>query len=320
MYYKVLKLIFLLAICAILSACSYDLERNKVNYNCFVENYNFYGKKQNVGFSKEPEKIIVCGNSGIDTIIALGAGNKIVACVLTEPMQKMYYQKLLPNAKIYTQALSLESVTELQPDFILGWRRFFSDSGLKDTSEWISKGIPAYIQDASGPIPAKGNFPDSTVESEINFIRNMGIIFNKQEESKKYIDKINELLATKSKILKNNNKVLVVEFINGNIEVFGKDLLIGDVIKRFGGNIVEYKAPFISQEELINLDPNFIFVVYHGDKIEEQLAINNLKNPLYSHLDAVQKGKVYPLNYCLAVAPGINTIETIKYVDSCLKK
>lgn len=315
---KFFAIVLLLFLCTFVSACTKNISTENDKYNYYVSNYNFYGEKHEVGLKAEPKKVIVCGNSGIDTLIALGVADKIKAAVLTDLTEKEKYQNLLPQVPIYVQPLSLEKVTEMQPDFILGWRRFFGKNGLEDTSKWIAKGIPAYIQDASGPIPAKGNFPKSTIASEKNFIRNMGIVFNKQQKAEQYIKKIDALLQQKQNFLMQDKQILIVEFINGNIEVFGNDLLIGDIVKEFGGNIIEYSAPFVSQEEIINTAPDVIFVVYHGDEQAQQQALKNLDNPLYQHLCAVKTGKVYPLNYRLAVAPGINVIQTMNYIAECL--
>ena len=251
------------------------------------------------------------------TLLALGAGDKIIAAVLTDAQAKADLQNKLPKAKIYTQPLQLEEAVALQPDFVLGWRRFFADNQLGDTAAWIAKGIPAYIQDASGPVPAKGKFPACTVASEINFIRNMGKLVGKSSAAEAIVKQINAELQV-VKPLK-PQKVLFVEFLGGNIEVFGSDLLSGDIIKHFGSSLITYSAPFISQEELMTMKADVIFVVYHGGEAQKQSAMEYLRNQLYQHIPAVQQGKVHPLNYNAIVAPGANLPQTLKYLRQCLE-
>ena len=312
------KIFTLLFFCFSCIACTPKVISEQGKTTIKVNNFNFYGESQKVSIVKTPRRAIVYGSSALDTLIALNVGDKVTAALVTDGLPLEHYRQKLPNAQIYTQALSLEKVIELQPDFLLAWRRFFSDKQLGDSAIWLQRGIPAYIQDASSPIPAKGNFPACTVVSELNFIRNMGIIFEKQQASEKIIADIQAKLKPNSKLPPKNNKVLVVEFINGTIEVFGQDLLSGDIIKYFGGNIIEYGAPFVSQEELTTINVDHIFVVYHGGAQEAAAALRHIDNPLYKHLRAVQEGNIYPLNYRLIVAPGVNLLQSVDYIYNCL--
>lgn len=310
--------IILVFLCLLCSACGPQDAAGKSDGVTSVANYNFFGEPINVKVKQAPQKILVCGNSGAKTLLALGAGEQIAAVVLTDAGEREALQKQLPQAKIYTQPLQLEAATLLAPDFILGWRRYFADNQLGDTTSWIAKGIPAYIQDASGPIPAKGKFPACTIASEQKFIRNMGLVTGRTQQAEALLQQIDTELQGKTAI--RPQKVLFVEFLGGNIEVFGDDLLSGDIVRHFGSSLISYSAPFISQEELMNMPAEKIFVVYHGGEGEKQAALAKLQNPLYQHLPAVQQGKIYPINYNEIVAPGCNLVQTIRYIRQCLEK
>ena len=309
---------FLLLLCLLCAACGPQQGGGSTEGVRTVANYNFVGEPFNVEVRQTPQKILVCGNSGAETLAALGAGEQIAAVVLTDAGEKERLQNLLPHAKIYTQPLQLEAATLLEPDFILGWRRYFADNQLGDTTNWIAKGVPAYIQDASGPIPAKGNFPACTIASEQNFIRNMGLILDRQAQAEKLLQQIDAELQVPTAI--KPQKILFVEFMGGNIEVFGNDLLSGDIVRHFGSSLITYSAPFISQEELMTLEADKIFVVYHGGEAQKNSALAQLANPLYQHLPAVQQGKVYPINYNEIVAPGSKLVQTLRYIRQCLEK
>ena len=314
-FWKIWALVVLCVCCA---ACAPQAVREQSEAVAQVDNFTFFGEPQQVKVYATPKRAVVYGASALDTLLALQVGDNIAAAVVTDGASPDEYRRRLPRAQIYGQALTLEKVVELQPDFLLAWRRFFAASQLGDTAVWLQRGVPAYIQDASGPVPAKGNFPACTVESEMNFIRNMGIVFAKRHASEKIIADIQSRLTQSDVLPPSANRVLVVEFINGTIEVFGKDLLSGDIIKRFGGDVIEYGAPFVSQDELTTLDVDYIFVVYHGGEQEAEAALQNLRHPLYRHLRAVRQGKVFPLNYRLIVAPGINVIKSLDYIRQCL--
>lgn len=313
---KLLSIIFV-CICLLCSACGSQDAAGKSDSVTSVVNYNFFGEPINVKVKQAPQKILVCGNSGAKTLLALGAGEQITAVVLTDAGEREALQKQLPQAKIYTQPLQLEAATLLAPDFILGWRRYFADNQLGDTTSWIAKGVPAYIQDASGPIPAKGKFPACTIASEQKFIRNMGLVTGRTQQAEALLQQIDTELQVKTAI--RPQKVLFVEFLGGNIEVFGDDLLSGDIVRHYGSSLIRYSAPFISQEELMNMPAEKIFVVYHGGEVQKNSALVQLANPLYQHIPAVQQGKIYPINYNEIVAPGCNLVQTLRYIRQCLE-
>lgn len=310
---KLLSIVFV-CLCLLCSACGLQDAAGKSDGVTSVANYNFFGEPINVKVKQAPQKILVCGNSGAKTLLALGAGEQITAVVLTDAGEREALQKQLPQAKIYTQPLQLEAATLLAPDFILGWRRYFADNQLGDTTSWIAKGVPAYIQDASGPIPAKGKFPACTIASEQKFIRNMGLVTGRTQQAEALLQQIDTELQVKTAI--RPQKVLFVEFLGGNIEVFGNDLLSGDIVRHFGSSLITYSAPFISQEELMTMEAEKIFVVYHGDEVQKNSALAQLANPLYQHIPAVQQAKIYPINYNEIVAPGCNLVQTLRYIDS----
>lgn len=313
---KLLSIIFV-CLCLLCSACGPQDAAGKSDGVTSVANYNFFGEPINVKVKQAPQKILVCGNSGAKTLLALGAGEQITAVVLTDAGEREALQKQLPQAKIYTQPLQLEAATLLAPDFILGWRRYFADNQLGDTTSWIAKGVPAYIQDASGPIPAKGKFPACTIASEQKFIRNMGLVTGRTQQAEALLQQIDTELQVKTAI--RPQKVLFVEFLGGNIEVFGNDLLSGYIVRHFGSSLITYSAPFISQEELMTMEAEKIFVVYHGDEVQKNSALAQLANPLYQHIPAVQQAKIYPINYNEIVAPGCNLVQTLRYIRQCLE-
>lgn len=316
--YKYFWALFMVLTIFLLGGCGSSTPVQKSNPKGIeIQNFTFAGDNDKVTFKKIPERVIVCGNSGADTLIDLGVGNKIVALSLTEHITDGYYKGKLPNAMIVNGTISKEQVISLQPDFILGWRRFFGEKALGDTTEWKQKGIPAYIQDASGPIPGLEKFPPCTVESEKQFIRNMGLVFHKEQRA-------NEIIATIDQALnyeKNKDKkikVLVVEFNGRLIEVFGKNLLSGDIVTKLGGDVVDYGNPFVSKEDIISCDADMIFVVYHGDENAENQALDMMRSSIYSNIPAVKNNRLVPLPYKMIVATGSDTSKTILYMRKAM--
>lgn len=291
-------------------------KKGQVNSNINITNYDFSGEKNIVTFKEIPKKIFVCGNNAFDTLLAFGLKDSVATVVVNSLADKSFYQEQLPHSSVYEFSLAQEAVILLKPDFILAQRRFFDSKVLGDTTFWQGNGVPAYIQDASGPIPSLGKFPPCKVESEKNFIKNMGEIFHKEKLASKFNAEIDAELAMPNKLSKQKPKVLVVEFLGENIEIFGKKLLSGDIVTKLGGEIIDFGHPFVSMEDLIQVQADVIFVVYHGAAAEEKVALEKMQKEIFGKIEAVQKGKVYPLRYNSIVATGIHTVETIRLLKS----
>lgn len=279
-----------------------------------VKNFDFTGRVRTAKVIKNPKRIIVCGGNAVDTLIGFGVESAIHTAVLTEPDALQIYKEKLPQAKIYPAAISQEAAMTVKPDFILGMRRFFDDKVLGDTVFWEGNGVSAYIQDASGPIPSLGNFPPCTIESEKNFLRNMGKIFGKEEKAESVISEIEiELKRADQKVAK-KPKVLFIEFMPNNIEAFGKELLSGDIVEKLGGEIITYKAPFISMEELLTVQADVIFLVHHGGQGQAQIELKKMHEGALTQIKAVKEKRLYTIAYDKIVATGIHTPETVRLI------
>lgn len=279
-----------------------------------VETFTYAGEPITVSVPDVPTRVIAAGNSVIDTLAALGASDAIVAAVTTEDRAPDAYRDLLPKADISTVPFPKEYLLAKTPDCIIGWRRFFSPKQMDDALFWSEKGCAAYIEDASGPIPSLDPFPPCTVESEENFIRNMGRLFRREKEAAALIDDIHRELSLAPKPLAEQPKVLAIEFQGKNIEIFGKNLLSGDIVTALGGTIIDLDHPFLSEEELLLLDADVIFVIYHGNEAEGRAQLARFRKLPLESSAAFRKDRIYPLPYESIVAPAVHTAETIHYM------
>jgi len=306
-------------VCALVSILGCGHSDQKVQQEgCKIENYTFNAEPHMLTFKAKPQRIVVASNSALDTLIAFGEQENILAAIMTERLDEQYYRKLLPKTEIFIYPMSKETLLQYRPDFILGWRRFFSDKQLGNTTFWDSRSVPAYIQEASGPIPALDKFPPCTIESEKRFIRNMGKIYRKDAQAEALVTEIDKEIQKASKFSNTKPKVLVVEFMGKRIEVFGSKLLSGDIVKALGGELVAYDQPFISKEELVLLQADIIFVVHHGKNELKELALKEMQSPIYKNIKAVREQRIYPLAYKEIVAPAVKLKDTISYMRECI--
>lgn len=286
-----------------------------------VMNYDFSGSPRKVNFTGVPERVIVCGCNAADTLLALGLNDKVVYMCRENPGETEKYKQELPHATVLEHVLSKEAALMAEPQLILAMRRYFSEKSLGGMEFWKKHGINCYIQDASGPIPGLGNFPPCNIESEKTFIVNMGKIFDKEKEAESIIFGIDKTLADEKALLKGKKpNVLVIEFMDKYIEVFGKKLLCGDIIQKLGGNVVDYGQAFISMEDLLTMDCDVVMVVYHGDDEDAKKAVEHMRQGMLQRMQAVKNGRIYPLNYQLIVAPGVHTESGIKVIGDAMRK
>lgn len=305
---------------ALFSGCGGKTEKMEVSESLLpkpvsIINFTFDGSPSRLTFSKVPQRVVVTRPEILDVLIRLGVGDKVVAASF--PMNAKdripYYKEKIPHALIVEGELDKETALIQNPDFIIGWRMSFREGVLGDVSFWKEKNIPVYIEENSGPVPAVDPFPPCTVDSEMNFIRNMGAIFDKEETAAQVIDEIESVLRELQKKAKGERpvRVLTIEFMGDKIEVFGDKLLSGDIIKRLGSFNINYEVPFISAEELRIADPDVIFLIYHGGNTDREIAKSHFEEAPLFYLRAVQMGRIYPLEYKYVCATNVKTGESI---------
>lgn len=308
---------------ALLSGCGGKTEKMEgsetfLSKPVSIVNFTFDGSPSQLTFSKVPQRVIVTRPEILDVLICLGVSDKVVAASF--PMNTKdripYYKEKIPHAVIVEGELDKETALIQNPDFIIGWRMSFRNGALGDVSFWKEKNIPVYIEENSGPVPSVDPFPPSTVDGEMNFIRNMGMIFGKEEKAGEIISEVETVLKELQEKAKGKKPVcvLTVEFMRDKIEIFGDKLLSGDIIKRLGSSNINYEVPFISTEELRTAEPEAIFLIYHGGDRDRELAMSRFKEAPLSNLRAVQADRVYPLEYKYICAPNVKTKGSIEVI------
>lgn len=296
----------------------YAPEPSKVNGNLCITNYDYMGNPRDIYFSGIPHHVIAARPEILDALMALHAEENVYAVYITrDQINKIpILQKQMPWCKFYTNELDRETALMLQPDFIIGWRRNFRKGALGNIDFWNDRNIPVYIEENSGPVPAVDPFPPSTVESEIQFLRHMGTIFNKDYEAQILINDIQNTLEETRKEAKKNGakKVLTIEFLGDKIETFGDKLLSGDIIRQLGCSNYNYETPFITREQFRMSNADTIFIIYHGNEIEAQNVLKQLSAPEFMDIPAVKKKKIHFLPYRYVCASNIYTSQCIREI------
>ena len=243
-----------------------DAEGTKTEYPLTITTYDYDGNEIETTYEKAPEKVLAVYQGSIETMLALGLEDRLVATAgldnevpdeLKDAFSKTnYLDEFTP---------SLETVTMLEPDMILSWSSLFSDKNLGNVTDWIDKGCNTYYNTNTRPDG------DRTLENEFTDILNLGKIFDVQDKAQAIVD---------------DAKAVIDKTLTATADVEEKPSVM--VLEPLG-------------EDIIAANPDVIFVVYMpyaGDDPEtvkeSQLAVIKDDEALQS-LDAVKNGRVYPI-------------------------
>ena len=333
------SLFFVLIICYLLIISVKDNERTNTiepnsvrsiyeesHYPVEIENLNSKNEENILIYKKPPQRVIAFWQNSIETLIALGVGDRII--VGTGIPDKKYlraeYQDVYTKIP-YTslQNLDIETITMLEPDFILGWYSTFTPKVAGTTSYWNSRAVNTYIAKSSAPI--RNNNTDilikskHSLEEEYQYILDLGKIFDREEKANELVKQMqNEInyVVESTKNVNQKTTAIIIEFTGKDISVYGENTLAGDILQRVNGRLLEANAERFSFEQLIDLDPEAIFIVVtERDYGNEQNYLDRIyQNKALQGLKCVKNKRVYTLPLYAIYSPGIRAYDGIKII------
>ena len=276
-----------------------DAEATKTEYPLTITTYDYEGNEIETTYEKAPEKVLAVYQGSIETMLALGLEDRLVATAgLDNEVPDEMKEAFSKTNYLDEFTPSLETVTMLEPDMILSWGSLFSDKNLGDVTNWIDKGCNTYYNTNTR---AGG---DRTLENEFTDILNLGKIFDVQDKAQEIVDNAKEVIdktLNATADIEEKPSVLVLEPLGEDITNYGSSSLGGDMVTQLGATLANPDASTVGKEDIIAANPDVIFVVYMpyaGDDPEtvkeSQLAVIQDDEALQS-LDAVKNGRVYPI-------------------------
>lgn len=267
------------------------------HYPVTITNYNYAGDEIEYTYSQAPERVVAVYQGSIETMIALGLEDHVIASYGLDNEVKaewldgfadMHYQE-----DVF--APDKETVTMLQPDMILSWGSLFSDKMIGDATDWNAKGVATYMNSNTRP----GNHK-RTLENEYTDILNLGRIFDVEETAENLVGEMKQEIAQTLAAVEGQApvRVAVVEPQGNTIRNYGADTLAGDMVAQLGGELVNPDGNEMSKEDLLACNPDVIFVVYmaySGDDPASVMASQKAvieTDPALASLSAVQNGRV----------------------------
>ncbi|MCH4886549.1 iron ABC transporter substrate-binding protein [Acidaminobacter sp. JC074] len=290
-------------------------EAEDAYYPVTYTTYNYAKEPVEVTIEKEPESVVAVYQNSIETLLALGLEDKIVAAAGLDHKVKPELEDAFSKVK-YLDAWqpTKETVVMENPDFILSWYSYFSDKRIGDVAYYHDRKIGTYMALNSGPVSPR------TLQNECDDILNLGKIFNVQDKAEAIVDQIKtrvEEVAEKAKE-EEQKSALIIEFSKDTIWSYGETSLGGDMVIKLGAELLSPEGNDLGAEDVLSYNPDAIFVVYYngGDKTdieaETQAMANVLDNPKFANLDAVKNNKVFAIPLGEMYASGIRTIDGIE--------
>lgn len=293
-----------------------DSNKKSSHYPVTIKTYNYAKEPVELTFEKAPEKVIAVYQNSIETLLALGLKDKIIAVSGLDHEVKDEYKGDFDKLKHYEKLPSKEEVIALQPDFILSWYSLFDEKRFGDVNFWHERKVNTYMSQNSGVIKP------NTLQNEYDDILNMGKIFDVEDKAN---DIVNEMKAEIQKAKdfvkgKETVKSVILEVQkDGVYRIYGEDSIGGDIAKEVGADLVAKSNGKIGNEDLIKLNPDVIFTVYYGKQIERDSAVNSiLDNPALSSVSAIKSKRVNPVMLSEVYSSGIRTLDGIKTISKGL--
>ena len=278
-----------------------------------ITTYAYSGETIETIYEKAPEKVICVYQGTIETMIALGLEDRVIASYgLDNPVKPEWEEglsKMNYNAEVF--APDKETVTMLEPDLIFSWGSIFSEKKLGDSPEWIANGTNTYIRSNTAR-----NGSARTLENEYVDLINIGKIFGVEEKAQAIVDEMKTEIAN---VLAQTTgqeapTVAVIEFLGEGITNYGASSLGGNMVESLGGTLVMPEGSELGKEDLVALDPDVIFVVYMArtETVEEEMKAKVMEDPAFADLSAVKNGRVCTIMLGDMYASTVRSIDGIR--------
>lgn len=273
------------------------------------------GEMEEETFQEPPQRIVAVWQNSIETLLALGAGDRIVAGMgvpgrdyIKEEYRPMYDR--IPYKSL--ENLDVESVMMMRPDLIVGWYSTFSAKVLRSTDFWHERGVHTYISPASF-----GGTPHKTVDLECEGIRQLGMITGKTDKAEAIVEEMRREIHTvteKVKAARLHRRGLIIEMQGNTLTVYGEQTLAGDILRQVGGELLLPDARQISIEQLLEMNPDAIFViVVESDYGREKEILERLyHNEALRTMKAVQEERIYAVPLYAVYSSGVRTLDGIQ--------
>jgi len=270
-----------------------------------------------VAFPAPPQRIVAVWQNSIETPLALGAGDRIIAGMgipdrkYLKPEYRDLYDRI-PYTSL--ENLDVETILMMEPDLIIGWASTFSPKVLRGTEFWQSRGIHTYIAPSSAAARTQ-----KTVDDECQDILNLGAILGRREEAKAIVNEMQReisFVTAETQSAEHRPRALVIELMGRDIRSYGENSLAGDILRRLNAENLGADGLNLSIEQLIEMDPDAIFLVVVESDYDraEEIKAQFCNNPALRGLSCVRTGRIDTLPLYTVYSAGTRTYDGIRSI------
>lgn len=289
---------------------------NSDHYPVTIMTPNLKGELVEMVFDKAPERVVLAYQGTIETMIALGLENHVIASFgLDEPVKPEFeagFANINYDDSIFTP--DLETIISLQPDFIFAWGSIFGETRLNDITTWQDRDVNCLVS-----ANTNSYYKPYNIENEYQTILDIGKIFNVEEKAETLVNEMKskiEITLEKSQNLEKPT-VLAIEFLEGQIRNYSSDTIIGNMIEELGGELLLTESENFSKEDLITANPDIIFVI-NVLSLEESGANEIIEDTALASLNSVTNERVYDVMLGDVYASAVRTIDGINTIVNAL--
>ena len=282
-----------------------------------IESFVRHGEPFESTYTVVPERVVAMWQNSIETIIALGEGERIVAGMgipdrkYVRPEYREAYDKIPYKDLKYA---NLESVLMMKPDLLVGWKSTFTNKTLQTPTFWKARQTNVYIAESS-----LGAQSALTMDMEYKYIRDLGRIFNRNMEAERLIQGMQQSVAyTVSQTANEKSpKALFIEVQGKHFRLYGHKTLAGNIGDSLHADVIDTETPTISMEDVIEQNPDVIFVIVSDGEYSQADVIMNyvLTQPGLQGVNALRNKRVHFLPLLAVYSPGIRLSDGIDIVS-----
>ena len=258
--------------------------------------------------------MVAVWQNSIETLLALGVGDRIIVGMgvpnvkYIRPEYRAAYEAI-PYTSL--EHLDVETILMMQPDLIVGWASTFSPKVLRGAAFWAGRGVHTYIAPSSARAVRT-----KTIAQECEDIRNLGRIFGREERANALVGEMEHeiaFVAEKTAGMEPRPRALVIELMGKEIRSYGKDTLAGDMVRSLGADHLAADGASLGMEELIELNPDAIFLIVIEDDYgnEDAITARLYENTALRSLSCVQGNRIYTVPLYAVYSAGIRTYDGI---------
>jgi len=261
--------------------------------------YDDFGRE--IVLDRPPERIVMLSTTHIDTLFALGRGDRIVGVCDSiirskAPPYKSSYPELIKKYPILLKKETvgdssnpnIEKIISLNPDLVI----------IHDSSDTPGKYSRIFEE---RKIPFVAFTTPKNIEFGLSQIKRFGILLGKGKEAERLIHRLKkEINRLPEMNAKQKIKPLVWWYWGSGLGTYGRRAVIDELITKAGGINLAHKFDKgyfeLSAEYIIASSPDIIIIpCYQEDQYKTK--IKEIKeNPLFANVGAVKNNRIYGID------------------------